>query len=213
MIRQFILIHCMVLVLSMQAVTTATEITVLDQNAKPVPNAVLEVMSSSPSTLDTTKTYIVDQVDKSFVPYVRIVPEGAYVDFPNSDNIRHHVYSFSKAKPFELKLYSDRPEKPIQFSDSGIVVLGCNIHDSMVGFIYVTTSKHTYKSDAKGMIRLNDLPDDALSANLWHPNASQGVEYRLNIEADALKAESLTLTIAITDPAPRNTFEDVFKKQ
>ena len=192
---------------------SATEITVVDQSEKPVANAILEIKTSSKGNLDTSKTYIVDQVDKSFVPYVRIVPEGAFVDFPNSDNIRHHVYSFSEAKFFELKLYADRPEKPVQFPDPGVVVLGCNIHDSMVGYIYVTTTQHTFKSDANGRIAIPEIPSDFVSASIWHPDASEGIDYRLAIEATALSSGSPIFTIAIKDPAPRNTFEDVFKKQ
>ena len=77
----------------------------------------------------------IDQVGKQFVPRVSIIRTGTAVTFPNSDNIRHQVYSFSKAKPFTLKLYSGSPAAPVLFDKAGLVLLGCNIHDRMVAFV------------------------------------------------------------------------------
>ena len=194
-------------------VTNAATITIHDQNGTPLSDAVLMIKTESASQLDIDKKYIVDQIDKTFQPYVQVVPAGAYVEFPNSDDIRHHVYSFSKAKVFQLKLYAGKPERPEQFPNEGIVVLGCNIHDSMVGYIFVTGSRYTYKSDASGMITTPELSESVSSMTLWHPNATEGVEFLQSVDVGVLKQRDPVLVMEITEPKPRNTFEDVFRNK
>jgi plastocyanin len=82
------------------------------------------------------------QQKKQFVPEVLVVPVGSEVRFPNHDTVRHHVYSFSPAKKFELKLYTGTPANPVLFDRPGVVVLGCNIHDQMVGWILVVDTPY-----------------------------------------------------------------------
>lgn len=118
-------------------------------------------------------TLIVDQVDKEFIPYVQPVMVGSSVSFPNNDDIRHHVYSFSQAKMFELPLYSGTPAHPVVFDAPGVVALGCNIHDWMLGFIYVVETPHFGKTDASGHIRLENLPAGAYSVRVWHPRMQE----------------------------------------
>jgi plastocyanin len=90
-----------------------------------------------------------------FSPMVIAVEQGQSVNFPNSDNIRHHVYSFSKAKRFETKLYANKPEAPVVFNQPGLVVLGCNIHDSMVGYIFVSPWQDFGVSNIHGVANIN----------------------------------------------------------
>jgi plastocyanin len=113
---------------------------------------------------------IVDQIDREFVPYVEPILVGSTVRFPNKDNIRHHVYSFSPAKSFELPLYKGTPAAPILFDKPGVVVLGCNIHDWMVGYIYVSESPYFAKTGADGKALLNELPKGQYRVRVWHPD-------------------------------------------
>jgi plastocyanin len=112
---------------------------------------------------------IVDQIDKEFVPYVKPVRVGSYVQFPNKDNIRHHVYSFSQPKKFELPLYSGTPSQPVLFDKPGIVKLGCNIHDWMLGYVYVTETPYFGKTGLDGRVDLDQLPPGRYVARVWHP--------------------------------------------
>lgn len=100
-----------------------------------------------------------DQLDKQFVPRLLAIHVGDQIVFPNSDNIRHHVYSFSPARKFELPLYRGIPSEPVRFEAAGKVVLGCNIHDRMSAHIYVldtplfaltTAGRHTFSGIAPG---------------------------------------------------------------
>ncbi len=112
---------------------------------------------------------VVDQVSKEFLPHVVPVYINSLVSFPNSDNIRHHVYSFSPAKKFELPLYSGTSAAPVLFDKPGIVTLGCNIHDWMLGYIYVSETPYFVRSekDGKGLIR--SLPEGEYVVKVWHP--------------------------------------------
>ncbi|GLQ32573.1 hypothetical protein GCM10007876_30520 [Litoribrevibacter albus] len=155
---------------------------------------------------------IMDQINKAFVPDVLVISKDSLVEFPNSDNIRHHVYSFSKPKPFELRLYSGKPEAPIRFENPGIVVLGCNIHDSMVGYIYVADNNTTYQSNHRGRVQIEALPDALERVYIWHPNLSQGVDQRIELNPEQLSPEH-PIQLDIIKPPPRNTFEARFKRK
>jgi plastocyanin len=116
-----------------------------------------------------TPTVTVSQVDKEFVPYVTAIPVGTLVRFPNHDNILHNVYSFSSAKKFQLPLYKDEPPEPITFDKPGAVVLGCNIHDWMVAYLYVVETPYYAKTDDKGRLELKSVPAGTYDLEVWHP--------------------------------------------
>jgi len=110
-------------------------------------------------------------VDKEFIDNVVMVVAGSYVNFPNSDDIQHHVYSFSDTKSFELPLYSGDEAEPVLFDVPGIAVVGCNIHDWMLGYIYVGESHLMAKSDDQGMAVISDLPAGDYTFQVWHERA------------------------------------------
>lgn len=141
---------------------------VVDQQGKPLPNAVI-TLKGPPGKSAVALKADMDQRDQEFVPRVLAVHSNTEVKFPNSDNIRHQVYSFSPAKRFELRLYSGTPSDPLLFDKPGVVVLGCNIHDWMVGYIYVTDEPWFAVSDANGVVKFEDMSAGHYSATLWHP--------------------------------------------
>src|SRR5207247_9615376 len=112
---------------------------------------------------------VMQQQTTSVVPLVLALPVGTAVTFPNRDNIRHHVYSFSSPKRFELPLYMGTPAAPVLFDKPGVVVLGCNIHDWMVGYIYVSATPYFGKTTEDGIARLADVAAGPYGARVWHP--------------------------------------------
>jgi hypothetical protein len=94
---------------------------------------------------------------------------GSPVYFPNKDDVRHHVYSFSAAKRFELPLYVGTPAEPVVFDRPGIVTIGCNIHDWMIGYIYVAETPYFARSGGDGQARLDNLPAGRYVLRVWHP--------------------------------------------
>ena len=115
------------------------------------------------------------QQKKQFVPEVLVVPVGSEVRFPNHDTVRHHVYSFSPAKKFELKLYTGTPANPVLFDRPGVVVLGCNIHDQMVGWILVVdTPYYAQTLAATGKAQIDDVPAGSYRLRTWHTRLPVG---------------------------------------
>ncbi|AHG39778.1 hypothetical protein N018_05780 [Pseudomonas syringae CC1557] len=139
-----------------------------DSQGKPLADAVL-TLKGPPGTAPVVLQAAMDQREQEFAPYVLAVHTGTQVRFPNSDNIRHQVYSFSPAKRFELRLYEGTPSAPLLFDKAGVVVLGCNIHDWMVGYIYVTDEPWFGVTDSNGLLKLDQLPAGHYAATLWHP--------------------------------------------
>ena len=114
------------------------------------------------------------QVNKQFVPRVLVVPVGTSVSFPNRDTVRHHVYSFSPNKTFELKLYTGTSASPVVFDKAGTAVLGCNIHDSMAAWVVVVETPHYGLTGADGRLTLGQIPAGAYRLRTWHPGLPPG---------------------------------------
>lgn len=152
------------------------------------------------------KAGMIDQINKEFVPYVSVVQAGAAVRFPNKDNIRHHVYSISPTNPFELKLYSGTPSQPVTFSKPGLVTLGCNIHDSMLAYVWVVESPYFAVSDSKGLAHI-EVPAGNYELSLWHPDQRQAVPVQtLKIVAPGLAPIDAEIDVKIRPSKPRKTY-------
>lgn len=162
--------------------TQAAQISaVVSDGGKPVADAlVIVVPEGGVRPPDKPPQVLVDQIDKEFVPYVTPVRVGSQVQFPNRDHIRHHVYSFSPAKTFELPLYVGTPANPVLLDKPGVVKLGCNIHDWMIAYIYVAESPYFAKTGADGQATLADLPAGRYRVRVWHPRmtGSEGATVR-----------------------------------
>lgn len=116
---------------------------------------------------------VMDQINMQFQPRVLAVGAGAQVDFPNSDDVRHHVYSFSAAKRFELRLFKGSDAPPVAFDQPGLVVLGCNIHDAMIGYIFISDSPWYGVSNAQGVLDTSQLPAGSWPVSWWHPSLGE----------------------------------------
>lgn len=139
---------------------------VKDASGKPLPETVIAVFDGKAPAETTSGTAKIIQKNKQFNPGVAVIQTGTAINFPNEDSVRHHVYSFSPAKKFEIKLYSGVATNPIVFDKAGVVSLGCNIHDSMVGFIYVVDTPYFAKTDANGKAVIN-VPTGNIVYQVW----------------------------------------------
>lgn len=136
-----------------------------------VANAVVHATPVDGTTLSRpSKTEaVMDQIDQDFKPHVLPVLRGTSVRFPNSDDTRHQVYSFSQTKTFELDLYHGETAQPVTFDQTGVATLGCNIHDWMLGYILVLDTPAFSRTDDAGDARIADLPAGRYRVELWHP--------------------------------------------
>ena len=143
---------------------------VVDSAGRPVRDAVVIVQpAGSAAKAPRGGRFAVSQKDLKFRPYLTIVPVGSEVSFPNLDPTKHHVYSFSPAKRFELKLFARDQSRTVRFDKAGVVALGCNIHDSMSAFIVVTDSVWTARTNAQGIAAFGDAPMAAGRVAVFHP--------------------------------------------
>lgn len=117
---------------------------------------------------------VMTQENTLFSPFVLPVTVGTVVSFPNQDEFRHQVYSFSKPKRFELRLYGKDTTNTIEFDKPGVVALGCNIHDNMLAYIYVSEHPVLGKTDAEGVVVFSDLPSGGYEVHVWHPDEQKG---------------------------------------
>ncbi|HSP57206.1 MAG TPA: Cupredoxin [Halomonas sp.] len=162
---------CLSLSLSLVLATPASgaQLQVVDAGTgEPLEDAVVEVFHpGAPSAAGDAGQVM--QRDAAFVPHVSVVAVDSRVSFPNRDTTRHHVFSFSPAKVFELELYLQETPPPVSFDQTGVVVLGCNIHDHMQAFIVVSDAASIARTDADGRAVLPDLPTGRHALRVWHP--------------------------------------------
>jgi plastocyanin len=141
---------------------------------------------------------LMDQMHRMFVPEVIAVPVGSTVSFPNSDSVSHQIYSFSPAKRFQLPLYRGKPYAPVLFDRVGVVILGCNIHDWMMGYIDVIDAPFYGTTDAQGSWSA-DVPRGRYEITVWHPRLreqSPALVREVSLEA----MDRATLTLRLVNP-------------
>jgi hypothetical protein len=140
-------------------------------------------------------------VNRRFVPRISVIQAGTSVSFPNGDNIRHSVYSFSAPKVFTLKLYAGVPSSPIVFDKPGIVVLGCNIHDSMVAWVLVVDTPFFAHTDGAGAATLANLPPGRYTLRAWsNAMRQESPGEPLDVGVDPLPARTLEVPSEQPDP-------------
>jgi hypothetical protein len=194
----------MLALVSAPAWAAELDVSLRTTQGRPAQDAVVTVypaagLPSGPIRFDWP--YKVIQKDIQFHPFVLVVPVGATVAFPNLDKVRHHVYSFSPAHRFELKLYGKDETETVRFDKAGPVALGCNIHDQMVAFIKVVDTPYAGKADASGQVRLRGLPAGKVTVRIWHPYLkTRGNELVQTLVLPAQGAARDTATLDLRPP-------------
>jgi plastocyanin len=184
------------------------QVLVKDRSGKPVADAVVLAMPADPKLPlhAQNQTDSVDQVDKQFLPRVKVIFVGSTIRFPNSDNIGHQVYSFSQPKKFELPLYAGAQAPPVLFDKPGVVVLGCNIHDWMIGYVYVSDTPFFAKTGAAGGAVLADLPAGDYLIRVWQPSmdvSEQSTVQRISVLPDSGNHAEWTIKLKPLLAVPR----------
>lgn len=185
------------------AIAADLTLSVRSPSGQPIPNAVVTVHVQGGAGVSGAKLGWPSEMvqrDLKFDPFVLIVPVGATVSFPNQDKVRHHVYSFSAVKRFELKLYGQGESRSVTFDKAGAAAVGCNIHDGMVGFIKVVDTPFAAKTGGSGEVVLRNLPAGAATVRVWHPYM-KGVEITRSLSLPAAGAVRQAVTAEVRTPA------------
>ncbi|MEM1142526.1 MAG: methylamine utilization protein [Pseudomonadota bacterium] len=162
------LISAFLLSLSVRTSAENFTISIAQPDGAPLAGAVIALEPTAESSLSAPDPGVMDQINRQFAPHILVVQKGAEVSFPNSDSIKHHVYSFSRAKPFEIKLYKDSKGEKVVFEKAGEVELGCNVHDWMLGYVYVVDTPFFGRSDNDGEATIS-APAGSYTVTWWHP--------------------------------------------
>ena len=144
-------------------------VTVEDALGRPLASAVVYLASPSLLPAAPPAPVVIDQKNRQFAPRISVVQTGTSVSFPNSDQVRHSVYSFSRPKVFTLKLYAGKPASPVIFDKPGPVVLGCNIHDEMAAWLLVVDTPVFGTTDAAGQYVFHGLKAGDYQLYAWYP--------------------------------------------
>ena len=199
-------VYALVLGAALEARPASVEVILKDAKGAAIEDAVVWAVSKAGPLPLRRREVAVGQKDKTFIPFVTVVQAGQPVQFPNHDPIRHHVYSFSAAKPFEIKLYAGTPVAPIVFDKTGDVVLGCNIHDHMLAYVFVVDTPYFAKSGKEGRARLEGLPAGDYDLHAWHYAQEQAAAAQpVRLRADEAAGAGFTLVL---QPVPRGYLVD-----
>ncbi len=158
-----------------EPVDMTVHVTVKDEQGRPVKDALVFTVSRERAAPSSGKAVIV-VARNAFQPFVLPVQVGTTITFKNRDRVQHHIYSISAAKKIDSLLYRGRSSAPIRLQKAGIVVLGCAIHDRMVGYVYVLESQHFSLTGAEGTAQLASIPYRAVDIRLWHPSMTSTAE-------------------------------------
>lgn len=168
-----------------------------DSAGKPVADAVLSLTPLDAPVPAATPTSGVEiaQSGQQYRPYVTPVRVGTLVEFPNKDDVQHHLYSVSKPKPFEKPLYESGASESVLFDRPGVVTLGCNIHDWMVAYVVVLETPWFAKSSAEGRASVPALPAGRYRLDLWHPRLAAPVTREIVVGAEGALEEKFELKL------------------
>lgn len=191
----------LLLALALSATAQARDITVVvkDASGHPVEDAV--VILDAPGRTPPPGHFTINQKNTMFMPFVLVVPVGSTVDFTNLDPFRHHVYSFSPAKKFELKLFGQGEKRSVTFDKAGIVALGCNIHDTMQAFIRVVDTPFAVKTGKDGRAIQRGAPAGAVKLSVWHPHL-RAPSNQVSVPAAAGGNATVPVSVKLRRPAP-----------
>ncbi len=153
-------------------------VTVTDEAGQPLAQAVVMLEpASGKAAVKPMPTAEISQAKRQFNPAITVITVGTPVNFPNFDTVRHHVYSFSPTKVFELKLYAGTPTSPVVFDKPGVAVLGCNIHDQMAAWVVVVDTPYYARTNASGVAQIDNVPAGSYRLKAWHAGVPAGKDY------------------------------------
>ena len=193
------LLLCSCLWQTADVIAARVEIAVQSADGRSLPGAVITVRALTPGERPVMPVKaVMDQIHQTFVPDLLVIPVGSTIEFPNSDSVSHQIYSFSSARKFQLPLYRGKPYPPVQFDHTGVVTLGCNIHDSMLAYVVVTDASYFGRTDSAGKWS-SDIPRGSYRVSVWHPRLRDSLEpeQSLTVANDEGIALSLRLSRAL----------------
>jgi len=170
---------------------------VTNEKGRPLKDVVVFAEGDTQKSGEKQTEIKIIQDNRNFVPKVSVIQAGTLVNFPNRDSIQHHVYSFSRAKKFEIPLYKGNPPSPIKFEKAGSVIIGCNIHDWMKAYIYVVDTPYFATTDAAGKVQIQNIPAGSYKVKIWHPLKKSRRSISESVQVEGGKSADLKFSLKL----------------
>ncbi len=168
---------------------------VTDKDGRPVPDVVVLVDPAlKVAAHATSAAVVIAQENLHFVPFLSVVAVGTTLRFTNRDTYDHHVRSTPSGPigsippvvDFEVRLdgldgldaTSGKKRRlpsnaDVTVDKPGAIGLGCHLHSSMRGQVYVSATPWFAKTDANGAVVIEGVPNGAAEVTLWHADQFQ----------------------------------------
>jgi plastocyanin len=188
--------------------------TVTDEAGKKLADAVVLVRplpgtAIPPADRTRLATATIDQVNEMFVPTVVVLGVGGSVTFHNGDQTRHHVYSFAPIRQFEM-VENPGDTEAVRFDTAGSAAIGCNIHDQMVAYVYVTDAPWAAVTDQDGRATIADLPAGGFTATVWHPRLRPSAAPPIETIQLATATTTLSISLPVVPPRRRRSVNSFY---
>ncbi len=195
-------------VFSQSVFATKVDVLILSPERESVDNVGISIVPVTPLSKNKSspQPQIMNQIDIQFSPKILMAQKGAPISFPNSDSVKHHVYSFSDAKTFELQLYKDQKPEALIFDRVGTVTIGCNIHDWMLAYIYVVDTPFFNVTNESGFAQFNIPPGDYI-INIHGPKL-KGDDVAFTQKVSITKDSNFTLQLKNSITVENSEFDD-----
>ncbi|GJQ58300.1 MAG: hypothetical protein D8M57_05685 [Candidatus Scalindua sp. AMX11] len=126
---------------------------------------------------------VLDQLNLTFVPHVIAVQKGTTIDFPNSDSVRHNVFTPPDCcRQFNLGTYDVGVVKSVTFEESCDVPILCNVHAEMSSFVVVLDNPYFSVTEKDGVYTIENVPPGTYKLTAWHEKL-QSITSDVTVEA------------------------------
>jgi plastocyanin len=177
---------CLALLLHSPASAGSVQLTVIDKDGKPAPDVVVLIEPARRGAVQPAPEPVqVVQEDLRFVPFLTVLPAGSTVRFVNRDDYDHHVRStpsgplsaIAPVSSFELRqgpagarrnASSAPTTAEVKLVVPGPIGIGCHLHGSMRGQLFVADTPWFGKTDTQGRVTIDGVPPGDAALRLWH---------------------------------------------
>lgn len=153
-----------------QAATLTGKVTVAGSSDNA--NAVVYLDGAGPE--QGTGKAVLDQKGMVFVPHVLPVQVGTTVEFLNSDQVSHNVFTPDKcAGQFNLGTWGKGETRTYTFDEPCTAVMLCAIHPEMEAYVVAVPTPYFAVTAADGSFTIEGVPEGTHTVKVWHPRGKE----------------------------------------
>ena len=159
-----------------------------ESHTAPDPSPAVVWLEKAPAAKMDPKTIEIRQEGLELRPRVVAIPVGSTVKFPNQDDLFHNIFSYSKAKRFDLGRYPKGESKSETFDTKGQIDLRCEVHDFIRGYIHVFDHPYYAVAGEDGSYTIAKVPRGKYTLVAWK-EFFEPVRQEIEVNADGAKVD------------------------